>query len=203
MGQSFGSLVYDIPVSENKVRSKLLKMIRRVAIPMSWSCFLLPWSLREEVKKILAEIESDKPNIVNSYLFKFDDSEEKVLEAAARKSFDQMIKRTHDLLLKRLTKAETEQKELEEKVKEVSATKNRKTSDTELEKMREFARDNFELMAKKSLSQAEKSLKEGRRLAVLFALSSCLEFAFEGLESLIKHQREAFQAKLETQMAEK
>lgn len=192
-------VVYDVPISERALYNKLRNKIKRVGIPMTSSVYLFPFGLRDTVKAILADIESQKPNVIASNVIKFDPSEEKNLIAAAERGLNQIIKNAHNLMMKRLQKAEDEQVEVEERLKLLEA---KKDSSIDLLKLRAFADENFILVTKKAMNQAEKALKDSRRLATLFMLSNQLEVAFVGFEELIKHQRELAEAKLNLEKAQ-
>lgn len=196
MGQQFGLLQYDVPLTERALYNKLRSKIRRYALPLSSSAYLIPWGFRDAVNEILEEIQSEKPNVINSGVHKFDDSEEKALALAAERSLNQIVTNTTNLLAKRLQKAEEDQAEIVQRINEVKITKASKQN-TDLDRMLGAANDQFEITAKRALSQAEKALADGRQLAVIFALTGKLDFAFLGLEELIKHRRELFNAKVE------
>jgi hypothetical protein len=53
--QEFGCLIYDIPVSASKVYEKIRKVLRRTAVPLNLSVYLIPWALRDQVEKLLRE----------------------------------------------------------------------------------------------------------------------------------------------------
>jgi len=53
--QEFGCLIYDIPVSAQKVYDKVKKILRRTAIPLNLSVYLIPWALRDQIDKLLKE----------------------------------------------------------------------------------------------------------------------------------------------------
>ena len=195
MGLEYGLLTYDVPLTERSVYNKLRNRIRRVAIALNWSAYLIPWGARESVKAILAEIQSDKPNVVSSNVIKFDGSEEKILAAAAERGLNQIIKNAHKQMSKRLSEAEKEHKDAADAIEATAKNKNRKTSDSELEKLREAVNDQLELEMKKALNSAEKSLKDATALSVVFCLSNQVEFAIAELQKLIDHRREIIKAK--------
>jgi len=195
MGLELGLLTYDVPLTERSVYNKLRQRIRRVAIPLNWSAYLIPWGLRETIKQILAEIQSEKPNVVSSNVIKFDSSEEKVLMQAAERGLNQIIKNTHKQMMKRLSEAESEHKEAVTGIEAALKTKNRKTSDDELKRLREAVEDNLEINVKKALSAADKAMKEATALSVAFCLTNQVELAIAEMTTLIEHRRELMKAK--------
>lgn len=195
MGLEYGLLTYDVPLTERGVYNKLRNRIRRMAIALNWSAYLIPWGARESVKAILAEIQSDKPNVVSSTVLKFDGSEEKVLAAAAERGLNMIIKNAHKQMYKRLSEAEKEHKDASEAIANTLKNKNRKSTDTELDKLSEAVNDQLEIEMKKALGNAEKSLKDATALSVVFCLSNQVEFAIAELQKLIDHRREAMKAK--------
>jgi len=197
MVNSIGLLSYDIPVAETAVYRKLRRRIRNIAVPLNASAYLIPWAARDTVNSILQEIKSEKPNVLDSGVYKFDDSEEKTLAAAAERNLTRLVQRAHKLVQEKLHEAELTHSEILNRISSVKSQSNRKTSDSELMKMEEAANSIFESSIKKALNKAEKTLKEARNLAVLFALSSQLEFAFESIDKSIQHQREVYTTKLE------
>lgn len=187
-----GALVYDVPVTQRSTYNKLRKKIRGIGIPMTWSVYLIPWGARDTVKAILAEIESDKPNVVDSSVFKFDDSEEKELIAKAQKSLNQIIRRTKETVIKKLEEAEKVQTESVKKYDELIAKKKAgqkiDTSMEELDKYKEIAIGLYEADIKKSLKKAENALKESRKLAVIFNMTNNMEAAFMALDGFVKQK---------------
>ena len=194
MGLEYGLLTYDVPITERSLYNKLRQRIRKVCIPLNWSAYLIPWGLRDTVTTILQEVQSEKPNVISSGVHKFDSSEEANLANAAQRGLALIMKKAHDLVIKRLTEAETNFKETTEKVNSALKVKNRKNSDAELLKIRGFAEDQFEIDMKKALSAGEKALKEAQGLATVFALSSALEFAVEAESSFLEEKRQLFKA---------
>jgi hypothetical protein len=190
-----GLLTYDVPLTERSVYNKLRQRIRRVAIALNWSAYLIPWGLRETVKQILAEIQSEKPNVVSSNVIKFDSSEEKVLMQAAERGLNQIIRNAHKQMMKRLTEAEAEHKEAVTSIDATFKTKNRKTSDNELTRLREAVEDQLEINVKKALAAADKSMKEATSLSVVFCLTNQVEAAIAEMTTLIDHRRELVKAK--------
>lgn len=190
----YGLLTYDVPLTERGVYNKLRNRIRRIAIALNWSAYLIPWGARESVKTILAEIQSDKPNVVSSNVIKFDGSEEKVLAAAAQRGLNQIISNAHKQMIKRLDEAQKEHKTVSESIENTLKNKNRKTSDADLSKLQEAADDQFEIESKKALSMADKALKDATALSVAFCLTNQMEFAIAEAQKLIDHRRELMKA---------
>lgn len=190
----YGLLTYDVPLTERGVYNKLRNRIRRCAIALNWSAYLIPWGARDSVTAILAEVQSEKPNVVASNVIKFDSSEQKVLDAAAERGLNLIISNAHKMMIKRLAEAEKEHKSVTEGVENALKTKNRKTSDEELSRLRAAADDQFEIESKKALSLAEKSLKDASALSLAFCLTNQMEFAIAEQQKLIDHRRELMKA---------
>ena len=53
--QEFGCLIYDIPVTAQKVYDKVKKILRRTAIPLNLSVYLIPWALRDQIDTLLKD----------------------------------------------------------------------------------------------------------------------------------------------------
>jgi hypothetical protein len=191
----YGLLSYDVPVSERPLYNKLRKRIKSVCLPLNWSAYLIPWSMRDSVKAILAEISSQKPNVIESNVIKFDSSEEKELEAAAQRSLNRLMENTHKQVMKKLQESEKDHEDMKTHLDDLLKQKKRKTSDEEIEKARGFARENWVVASKRALKRAENAVKEGRSLAVIFQLSNQLEFAFESLHKLVDAERANFETK--------
>lgn len=190
----YGLLTYDVPLTERGVYNKLRNRIRRISIALNWSAYLIPWGARESVKAILAEVQSEKPNVVSSNVIKFDGAEEKMLAAAAERGLNKIISDAHKAMQKRLGEAEKEHKTVSENIELTLKNKNRKTTDQELARLREAADDQFEIETKKALSMADKSLKDATALSVAFCLTNQMEYAIAEAQKLIDHRRELMKA---------
>lgn len=190
----YGLLTYDVPLTERGVYNKLRNRIRRISIALNWSAYLIPWGARESVKAILAEVQSEKPNVVSSNVIKFDGAEEKMLAAAAERGLNKIISDAHKAMQKRLGEAEKEHKTVTENIELTFKNKNRKTTDLELSRLREAADDQFEIETKKALSMADKSLKDATALSVAFCLTNQMEYAIAEAQKLIDHRRELMKA---------
>lgn len=202
----YGCLQYDCPLKQRSLYNKLRKRIRGIALPMTSSVYLIPWGARESVRAILDELESEKPNVLESDIIKFDDSEEKKLVEKAQRSLNKMIRQTKELVIKKLEAAELLQKESVTKYDELLAKHKRGesvgTSVADLEKYKGLANDLFEVEVKKRLKRAETTLKEARKLAVIFNMTNNMEAAFEALDGFVKQKWEIVGVKDTTALAE-
>lgn len=191
----YGCLQYDCPLTQRSLYNKLRKKIRGIALPMTASVYLIPWGARDSVKAILDELESEKPNVLESDVIKYDDSEEKILTEKAQRSLAKMVRKTKETVIKKLEEAEKEQKEAISKYDELIAKKqkNEKSIDTSMEelvKYKDLTTDLYEAQVKKSLKKAENTLKDARKLAVIFNMTNNMEAAFMALDGFVKQKWE-------------
>lgn len=196
----YACLAYDVPLTQRSLYNKLRKRIRLIGLPMTSSVYLIPLGARQTVQTILDELESEKPNVIESCIIKFDDSEEKVILEKAQRALSQMIRRTKESVIKKLEKAEKEQTEAVSKYNELLAKKEAgkqvDTSTDDLNKYKQVAIGLYENIVKQSLKKAENTLKEARNLAVLFNMTSNMEAAFLALDGFVKQKWELIDVKL-------
>lgn len=189
----YGCLQYDCPLTQRSLYNKLRKRIRGIALPMTASVYLIPWGARDSVKAILSELESEKPNVLESDVIKYDDSEEKILTEKAQRSLAKMVRKTKETVIKKLEEAEKEQKEAITKYDELIAKKqkNEKSIDTSMEELTKYkavANGLYEAAVKQGLKRAETALKEARKLAVIFNMTNNMEAAFEALDGFVQQK---------------
>lgn len=198
----YACLAYDVPLTQRSLYNKLRKRIRLIGLPMTSSVYLIPLGARETVQTILNELESEKPNVIESCIIKFDDSEEKVILEKAQRALAQIVRRTKEQVIKKLEKAEKEQTEAVSKYNELLAKKEAgkhvDTSVEDLNKYKAVAIGLYENVVKQSLKKAENTLKEARNLAVLFNMTNNMEAAFLALDGFVKQKWELIDAKLAT-----
>lgn len=187
----YGLLTYDVPVGERHLYNKLRRKVRKVSIMLNWSAYLIPWGMRDTILQIMKDLQGPS-HIIQSGLYKFDASEEKHLTAMAERGLREILSRTHQTLMTRLSKAEKEFAEISGKIAEAMKTN---SNDDNLRRTKEVATEQFEVSVKKALNAAEKALKEAAGLATLFALSDVMEFAIEGQLKLIEEKRELYKAR--------
>lgn len=198
----YACLAYDVPLKQRSLYNKLHKRIRGIGLPMTSSVYLIPLGARSTVQSILNELESESPNVIESCIIKFDDSEEKVILEKAQRALSQIIRRTKESVIKKLEKAEKEQNEAVSKYNELLAKKEAgKHVDATVEDLNKYkavAVGLYENIVKQSLKKAENSLKEGRKLAVLFNMTNNMEAGFQALEGFVKQKWELIDVKLAT-----
>ena len=168
----YGILVYDVPVSRKSVYNKLRDRLRRISVPMTWSVYLTPYSLRDHALRILKELDEDantKDRILYRYI-KFDPSEQEELDRLVREQFENMVQKTKDNLRQKLGEAEQEY----EKDVKVKAD-----------------------VQRGYLSSAIKKIREAKRLATVFEVTSIMEAAFEAFEKLVEVRREKIRDELQ------
>jgi hypothetical protein len=199
----YACLAYDVPLTQRSLYAKLRKRIRKIGLPMTSSVYLIPLGARQTVQTILDELESEKPNVIESCIIKFDDSEEKVIKAKAERALSQMIRRTKEQVIKKLEASEKEQTEAVKKYDELIAKKqkNEKSIDTSMEellKYKDLAQALYEAAVKQGLKKAENTLKEARNLAVVFNMTNNMEAAFLALDGFVKQKWELVGVKSNT-----
>lgn len=190
---TMGVLQYDVPLTQRSLYNKLRKRVRGIGLPMTASCYLIPWAARSSVQAILDELESEKPGVLESCIVKFDDSEEKVLLEKANRALSLMVRKTKEMVIKKLEAAEKEQKEAITKYGELIARKEKApqtvaTSMEDLVKYKGIAEGLYESAVKQSLKKAENALKEARKLAVVFNMTNNMEAAFLALDGFVQQK---------------
>ena len=86
--QPFGCLIYDIPVSESRVYEKVKRIIRKTALPMNLSVYLVPWALRDQIEELLKEHMTHRCDIK---FIKFDDSSIEELSVQVERSLLKLV----------------------------------------------------------------------------------------------------------------
>lgn len=76
---SYGVVTYDIPKHRKSAYSKVRNKIRRKTIMQTWSAYLFPWGLYDEIKKIFENLNKDetgsllpKRDLIRFSIFKYD-----------------------------------------------------------------------------------------------------------------------------------
>ena len=183
-----GVLVYDIPVNQRSTYNKLRKRLRGRFSPMTWSVGLIPWGTRNEIIKILEEIEQSKPGVIQWQIIKFDPSESAKLDLLAEKGLRDILINAKNLMMKRIQKAELEHKQAMDSLSVVRKDKKKQLKDEELERI-ELVQDAAKVTAsKKAVAAAERSLREARGLALAFNLSDNIGAAILSMEELVRHR---------------
>jgi len=131
---------------------------------MTWSVYLIHWSMKDEIEQILQDIQEEKNMRIRYRILKFDDSDQKGLDAACRDAFQQLMVQAKETLMSRLQKADEKLAEVEDK-------------------------KDWEKNSLWAVAQARKKLDESRRLALLFNMSDVMEFGFMSLDKLLESKR--------------
>jgi len=174
MAEPMGVLCYDVPVTQRSVYNKLRRQIKGYCLPMTWSVYLIHWSMKDDVERILKEIQEEKNMRIRYRILKFDDSDQKALDDACKDAFQHLIAQSKETLMSRLQKQEEKLAELEDK-------------------------KDWEKNSLWSVAQARKKLDEARRLALLFNMSDVMEFGFMSLEKLLDAKRKEVEARFESE----
>lgn len=171
----FGMLIYDVPLTRRKVYNKLREKISRISIGLNWSCYLIPWEMKDRVLSILKELDEDedtKDRILYDCI-KFDGAEKEHLNEVAKREMERHLKHVKDLLHQRLGEAEVQFANDEIKV------------------------DDWALLRRDALAKAAKKVKEARQLSMVFEKTDIMEAAFASMEKLIEIQREKIKEELQ------
>jgi len=171
----YGILVYDVPLTRRSVYNKLRDRLRRLSIPMTWSVYMTPYGVRDQALAILKELDEDeekRDRIMYRYI-KFDPSEKAVLDQIVKDEFARMVKGAKDELQQKLGEAE------------------RQFDDGELDVEDKCGNQ------RAYLSKALKKIKEARRLATLFEVTTIMEAQFQAMESLVEARREVIKDELQ------
>jgi hypothetical protein len=100
MSVSFGCISYDVPKCRPKsVYGKVRAKFRRKSIMQTWSCYLIPWGLAEELQNALEELNKDSEGHplpssqqIRYRVFKYDDNQSgKALKDSALEALQKMI----------------------------------------------------------------------------------------------------------------
>ena len=91
---NYSVLVYDVPLTRRSVYSKLRSKIKKNALPLTWSVYLIPDGIRNDVAAILKELdeEEETKSRILWKIIKFDDSEKEALDRIAKEGFDTIVK---------------------------------------------------------------------------------------------------------------
>lgn len=164
----YSILMYDVPLKLRSVYSKLRARIKRVALPLNWSVYLIPDAIREDVTQILSELDEQIEG--NDRIFwkvlKFDPVEKEELDRLAIESFNRLVKNTREYLSEKVAEAEREYDE------------------GEIDWLKMNAR------RKRAVAKALKDMKEAKRLSMLFDTVKIMEVAFQSVERIALSHRE-------------
>lgn len=181
----YGLLTYDIPITERSIYSKLRKAIRRQAIPLNFSAYLIPWGARDSIIQILQMVQSNKPNVIASNVIKFDDSEQDNLDKAAEKGLRMILANAMKAMNEKLSEAETEYNKAVEAIKAAhESKKDQKETDT----LNNIVQANREQAVDRAIKAAKRTLDDALALGVTFNLTRQIDYAAQEFQKLIEHK---------------
>lgn len=173
---TYSVLVYDVPLTRRSVYSKLRSRIRRTALPLTWSVYLIPDGIRNDIAAILKELDEEeetKQRILWKIL-KFDDSEKDELDRITREGFDTIVKNTKEYLSEKVAVAEREFDE------------------------GEIDWDKMNAKRKRACAKALRNIKDAKQLALLFDASHLMAAAFESVERIALAHRQRINEEIAT-----
>lgn len=154
-GTSYGILIYDIPKENEKLYYKVQTKIRRKAIRLNLSVYLLLWGMRGEVEKIIDEAQAETGQYASVFFAMFDNSEEEHILRAAKESLLAEMKR----IAKRLV---------------ANVKKSREKAEKEGREYKHIS-EGYAYKIKHKLEEAE-------ALAMLFGLTRDVKYAMESVQ---------------------
>jgi hypothetical protein len=174
----YGIVVYDVPKARKAVYNRLRDKLRRVSIQMTWSVYMTPYGIRDQLLAILKELDDDENHNerIRYRYIKFDPSEKAVLDQIVKDDFARMIQSAKDELQQKL--GETEQQFSEDELNDKA------------------------LVQRAHLSKALKKVNEARRLATLFEVTDIMEAQFQAMADLVEARRERIKDELEKAKAQ-
>jgi hypothetical protein len=181
---TYGLLSYDVPINERGVYTKLRKAIRRIAIPINFSAYLIPWGARDTVMAILSELHSQKPNVIASDVIKFDDSEQEKLDQAAEKGLRTILSNAVKTMNDQLSKAEIEYAQAVKAIDDARSSKN----EQEIVALNNYISREREMKVDKAIKKAKQKLDDATTLAVTFNLTRQIDYAAAEFQKLIEHK---------------
>lgn len=107
----YGLLSYDIPYKDRTTYAAVRKKIRRVALPITWSCYLIPWGMRDELEALMKAFGSKG---IRYSLVKFDNSEKGKLDQLAKECLQRIVMDWKDALRKCIRELEEGEKDLDD-----------------------------------------------------------------------------------------
>jgi len=176
----YGILAYDVPLDRRSVYNKLRKKLRRCTVPMTWSVYLVPLALRDQVLNILSELdEDDDHNGRIQYKFlKQDPSENSKIDQMVQDQFQMLLAKTKDDLYQKIGEAQLAFE-----------------SD-------ECSMDAWTADIREACCKAKKKVNEARKLALVFDVSNVIEVGFEGIEKVVEAKREMVKAEIKKRREE-
>lgn len=115
MPQEYGILIYDIPKGNERLYHRILSRIRRRAIQMNLSVYLMPWGQRDEIQQIIDEARKVTGQYAAVSMLKFDGSDPTELTRVANECFLREIGEISRRLKERIEKARETTKEISDR----------------------------------------------------------------------------------------
>jgi uncharacterized protein YeeX (DUF496 family) len=168
----YGVLMYDVPTHMRKLYQKIRKATGPKSLMQTWSCYLFPWALRDQLEADLEEINEDlkSSDRIQYRLLLMDPSQEEIHEQMVYESINNMLKAMRDTLQKRIIRAR-------EAVMDAEAAK-------------EAPKETMEKARRIACRKASKRIEEAQKLALLFGQEGVLEDAFDAYTKVIKAEGE-------------
>jgi len=110
--QSYGVLIYDVPVECKTLYNKILRKIRRRAIRLNLSVYLIPWGMKESMQNILDEAMEETGQSMTTNIIKFDGSDNETIEMLARESLRKAVRDAIERLSDKVRAVEEEAAEV-------------------------------------------------------------------------------------------
>jgi hypothetical protein len=178
MAVEFGNLNYDIPNHRKSLYKRLRDKTRQKALMLTWSCYLIPWGMCEEVSKIIDKFNQDKDGTllpakdrVKFNIFKYDEVVSgQNLANVAGEAMAKMISRTKSTLIDKVQKA------LEGEVEDPDGS------------------DDAFTTARAAAAKARKTLEDVQALTLLFGLTDQMEAGLVAFTGFIEAQYEHIKA---------
>lgn len=156
----YGVWNYDVPAHRKSVYNTLRRRTKRVAIAMSWSVYLVPWGVKDQIDGIVDEankLPDGSPvavrDRITSSVLKFDNSEKDTLNEVARSGLRDILSKAKRLLTQRTRRIREELTKSEDYAEAIGGTK-------------------------AAYRGAAKALEEAEELALVFHLGDNMEAAF-------------------------
>jgi len=111
-GQEYGILIYDVPVECKTLYNKILRKIRRRAIRMNLSVYLIPWGMRDSMQSLMDEAMEETGQSMTVNIIKFDSSSEEQIELLAKESLRKAVRDAIERLSEKIRSVEEEAAEV-------------------------------------------------------------------------------------------
>lgn len=171
---TYSVLMYDVPLTRRALYSRLRSKIKRIALPLNWSVYLIPDGIRDDVAGILKELDADGEAKQRVYwqILRFHDCEKSELDSITRKGFETIVKNTREYLSEKVALAEQEHEE------------------------GEIDWDTMNAKRKRVCAKALRNVKDAKRLALLFDATHLMEAAFQSVEKIALAHRARFKEEI-------